>query len=310
MKKSSENNLWHTVVILSAIILWGAMAYGQIKEVPKNIVNKNAATAILIRDSIIHPEVPTRGTMSDYWYKFIPEKDTDLIFDIVAIDPTHQYDFDVYQYEKANSTNSKTRNLKGVRTCFSNSHYNQHGPRGLSASAKKDSLETAEGYVYGYVRPLRVKAGDSCYIVVHWMYDNSWQKGFKLYLYNYWQKKPKHLLAKPKEIILENVLFETNKSTLLKPSYSALDTLIKQLTLNKTMAIEIKGHTDNKGDEIKNQELSERRAKAVFDYLVSKNIPANRLSYRGLGGKEPITTNETEEGRRKNRRVAFVVVTK
>jgi OOP family OmpA-OmpF porin len=75
------------------------------------------------------------------------------------------------------------------------------------------------------------------------------------------------------------------------------------------MTIEIKGHTDNTGDEIKNQELSEKRAKAVFDYLISKNISASRLSYRGLGGKEPIDTNETDEGRRKNRRVAFVVIT-
>ena len=74
------------------------------------------------------------------------------------------------------------------------------------------------------------------------------------------------------------------------------------------MKIEIIGHTDNKGEGIMNQELSEERAKAVFNYLISKNIPSQRLSYRGLGSSKPIASNETEAGRKKNRRVEFVVI--
>ncbi len=299
-----------TIVI---IMLLSTKSFGQ-KLAPKNIVNKDAATAIQIRDSIIHPSVPTVGTLSSYWYKFIPEKDTLLIFDLLAIDPKHQYGFSVYQYEKANGTTNKKPKLKGVRVVYSTGHFNHHGPRGLSLSGKKDSLQTTEGYTQSYVRPLPIKAGDSCYIVVDWSFDNSWEKGFKLYLYDLWPNKPKRLkekpVVKPKEIILENVLFETNKSILLKESYAPLDVLVNQLLSQKTMCIEIIGHTDNTGNETENYELSEKRAKAVYDYLISKNISKSRLSYRGMGGKEPIAPNDTEEGRKKNRRVAFVVVIK
>ncbi len=271
-------------------------------------------TAIEIRDSIIHPSVPTVGTLSSYWYKFIPKKDTLLIFDLVAIDPEHHYGFSVYQYEKANGTTNKKPKLKGVRAVYSTGYFNPHGPRGLSLSAKKDTLQTTEGYTQSYVKPLPIKAGDSCYIVVDWTFANSWEKGFKLYLYDLWPNKPKRLkekpVVKPKEIVLENVLFEINKSTLLKESYASLDILVNQLVSQKTMTIDIKGHTDNVGDETKNQGLSEKRAKAVFDYLISKKISPGQLYYHGLGSKEPIASNETEEGRKKNRRVAFIVVTK
>ncbi|MES2512943.1 MAG: OmpA family protein [Bacteroidota bacterium] len=315
MKKCWENKyvLYSFSLTISIIIFLSANAFGQ-KLAPKNIINKDAMTAIEIRDSIIHPSVPTVGTLSSYWYKFIPKKDTLLIFDLVAIDPEHHYGFSVYQYEKANGTTNKKPKLKGVRAVYSTGYFNPHGPRGLSLSAKKDTLQTTEGYTQSYVKPLPIKAGDSCYIVVDWTFANSWEKGFKLYLYDLWPNKPKRLkekpVVKPKEIVLENVLFEINKSTLLKESYASLDILVNQLVSQKTMTIDIKGHTDNVGDETKNQGLSEKRAKAVFDYLISKKISPGQLYYHGLGSKEPIASNETEEGRKKNRRVAFIVVTK
>ena len=109
---------------------------------------------------------------------------------------------------------------------------------------------------------------------------------------------------------MENVLFEPGKSILLKESYVSLDKLVTQLQTNKTMKIEIIGHTDNVGDETQNQKLSEVRAKAVVDYLISKKIEKTRLSYKGFGSKQPIASNETEEGRKKNRRVEFVVLEK
>jgi hypothetical protein len=219
------------------IILLGTRTFAQIKLAQKNIVNKDAATAIEIRDSIIHPSIPSTGNQSKYWYKFIPQKDTILIFDILPIDPSHHYDFAVYQYDKKNSVNLKTRKLKGVRSCYSQDRRKQHGPRGLSLSAKKDTLETTGGYLQGYVRPFPIKAFDTCYIAVNWSYDNSWEKGFKLYLYNLWPQKPKILMSKPiikpKEIVLENVLFETNKSILLKESYVSLNILVNQLASQK-----------------------------------------------------------------------------
>lgn len=313
MEKYSVNKLvsYSFKITLSIIILSSIPSFAQIKLAQKNIVNKDAATAIEIHDSIIHPSLPATGIDSKYWYKFIPEKDTILIFDIVPLDPIHDYDFVLYEYEKKTmAVEMKNQQLKALRSCYS-INYDKFGSTGLSPSAKQEFLRAGPGY--GYATTFPVKGGATYYIMVHWVYANTWQKGFKLYLYNLWPQKPKRLMSKPvvkpKEIVLENVLFETNKSILLKESYVSLNILVNQLVSQKTMTIEIKGHTDNTGDEIKNQELSEKRAKTVFDYLISKNISASRLFYRGLGGKEPIGTNETEEGRRKNRRVAFVVIT-
>ena len=109
-------------------------------------------------------------------------------------------------------------------------------------------------------------------------------------------------------VLLENVLFETNKAVLLQESYESLNQLAKQLQANKSVQIEIRGHTDNVGKETKNQTLSEQRAKTVLDYLVSQGIEAKRFSYHGFGSSQPIASNETEEGRTKNRRVEFLKV--
>ena len=89
---------------------------------------------------------------------------------------------------------------------------------------------------------------------------------------------------------------------------AAINQLVKQLQANKSVQIEIRGHTDNIGEEAKNQILSEQRAKAVLDYLVSQGIEAKRLSYHGFGSTQPIASNDTNEGRTKNRRVEFLKV--
>jgi outer membrane protein OmpA-like peptidoglycan-associated protein len=107
-------------------------------------------------------------------------------------------------------------------------------------------------------------------------------------------------------VILESVLFQTNKSVLLEQSFASLDKLADQLQTNKSIKIEVRGHTDNIGKEAKNKLLSEQRAKAVLNYLVSKGIDANRFTYNGLGSLQPIASNDTEEGRIKNRRVEFL----
>jgi outer membrane protein OmpA-like peptidoglycan-associated protein len=109
-------------------------------------------------------------------------------------------------------------------------------------------------------------------------------------------------------IILEDVLFQTNKSDLLQESFLSLHKLTQELQANELLKIEIRGHTDNIGVEVENQVLSEQRAKSVLDYLVSKGIDKNRLSYKGFGSSCPIASNTNEDGRRKNRRVEFTKV--
>ena len=74
------------------------------------------------------------------------------------------------------------------------------------------------------------------------------------------------------------------------------------------MQIEIGGHTDGKGSDGYNQRLSENRAKAVVDFLVSKGIDIKRLKYKGYGKSMPVATNDTDEGRALNRRVEFRIL--
>jgi outer membrane protein OmpA-like peptidoglycan-associated protein len=74
------------------------------------------------------------------------------------------------------------------------------------------------------------------------------------------------------------------------------------------MVIEIGGHTDNKGSLEYNTKLSTNRAKAVVDYLIAHGVAKEHLSYKGYAYQQPIDTNDTEEGRQKNRRVEFKVI--
>lgn len=109
-------------------------------------------------------------------------------------------------------------------------------------------------------------------------------------------------------LILENVFFETNRSDLDVRSFAALNTLYDFLRNNKEVCIEIGGHTDGRGTLTNNGLLSEARAKSVYDYLIKKGLSATQINYKGYGASQPIDTNETEQGRAKNRRTAFKVL--
>ena len=82
------------------------------------------------------------------------------------------------------------------------------------------------------------------------------------------------------------------------------------LSLNPSLKIELSGHTDNVGNDQLNQTLSQNRAKAVYDFLIQSKIDASRLQYKGYGKTQPIATNDTDEGRQKNRRTEFKIIGK
>jgi len=109
------------------------------------------------------------------------------------------------------------------------------------------------------------------------------------------------------EVVLKNVFFDTGLYDLKPQSQSELNKLVQLLDQNPTLSILIEGHTDNVGSESLNLILSGNRAKAVYNYLVSKNINKNRLAYKGYGESKPLADNTTEQGRAKNRRTAFRV---
>ncbi len=109
-----------------------------------------------------------------------------------------------------------------------------------------------------------------------------------------------------KKVLLNNVYFEQSSFILQKESFIELDKLAAMLSQNPSSKIQIAGHTDNIGDSRLNQALSENRAKVILNYLLSKGIDEERLSYKGFGGTQPIVENNTEENRKKNRRVEIL----
>ncbi|MAT40309.1 MAG: flagellar motor protein MotB [Ectothiorhodospiraceae bacterium] len=107
---------------------------------------------------------------------------------------------------------------------------------------------------------------------------------------------------------LKNIFFDFNTATLRPESKAELDRLTTFMENNATMQIEIAGHTDSVGTDKYNIELSQNRAQAVVDYLISRGIGAERLKAVGYGEAKPIAPNMTEEGRQRNRRVEFTIL--
>ncbi len=108
-------------------------------------------------------------------------------------------------------------------------------------------------------------------------------------------------------VTLKNVFFDFDKTELKPESFVELDRLVSYLQHN-SVRIEIGGHTDDQGSEDYNDRLSENRAKAVYDYLIQKGIPADRLTYKGYGKRMPVADNSTDEGRATNRRTEFKII--
>lgn len=270
--------------------------------------------AIPIFDSIVGPYNVSRGfgkvktifpgvmEENSVWFKFKIDHDTLLTFDIVPIDSVNDYDFALFQYEKDKSGNKK---LIKLRHCFSYCP-SKSGMTGLSKYVNNTEIGIGNGPAY--VASLKVKANQTYYLMVdygklyfdiNYLNRNGYPKGFNIYFYNYFNRN--------KPIVLKNVLFENNKSTLKSESFIELDKLASQLKKSE-MIVELRGHTDNVGDEIKNIELSLARAQAVKDYLISKKVDQSRIYCKGLGGSEPIANNKKEEGRALNRRVEMIVL--
>ena len=104
------------------------------------------------------------------------------------------------------------------------------------------------------------------------------------------------------------ILFATNSSTLSDASKTALRNFAASLKQNPDTDIKIIGYTDNTGKVDYNQLLSEKRARSVYDYLMTQGVSTNRMSYEGRGVHDPVADNNTPEGRALNRRVEIVIL--
>jgi OmpA-OmpF porin, OOP family len=109
---------------------------------------------------------------------------------------------------------------------------------------------------------------------------------------------------------LKNIFFDFDKTTLKSESYVELDKVVDFLGNNASLEIEIAGHTDSKGADDYNLNLSQGRAQAVVDYLIQQGVSDYRLVAHGYGETVPLETNDTDEGRAFNRRVEFTILKK
>ncbi len=106
----------------------------------------------------------------------------------------------------------------------------------------------------------------------------------------------------PKLFTLKNVYFDTGKATIRHESNDQLNELKEYLELKPDVRVEIAGHTDDVGTEESNMDLSQRRAEAVRNWLIRRDIDGDRIEAKGYGESEPIADNDTSEGRQMNRR--------
>jgi outer membrane protein OmpA-like peptidoglycan-associated protein len=109
-------------------------------------------------------------------------------------------------------------------------------------------------------------------------------------------------------VTLPAAFFDTGKSVLKPPAKATLTKLASQLRGDDKLRITVEGHTDSIGSEEKNQQLSEKRAQAVRDYLAGAGVGADRISATGKGEADPIASNKTPAGRQQNRRVELIIV--
>jgi outer membrane protein OmpA-like peptidoglycan-associated protein len=108
--------------------------------------------------------------------------------------------------------------------------------------------------------------------------------------------------------VLNNVFFQTDSSSLKPESKSQLDEIVSFMKRNQGLIVEISGHTDNKGSDIYNMGLSEKRADSVVNYLMKSGVPKIMMISKGYGLTKPVADNTTEEGRALNRRTEFKIL--
>jgi outer membrane protein OmpA-like peptidoglycan-associated protein len=109
---------------------------------------------------------------------------------------------------------------------------------------------------------------------------------------------------------LVNIYFDFDKTTLKQESFPELNRVVDFLNRNSTVEIQISGHTDSKGSDDYNINLSQGRSESVVDYIVSQGIERFRMRPIGYGEGKPIDSNDTDAGRANNRRVEFTVLKK
>ncbi|MDQ3191783.1 MAG: OmpA family protein [Bacteroidota bacterium] len=206
-------------------------------------------------------------------------------------------------------------------TYFKGKVFDNQTKRPLEAMFELIDLETGNVIVESFSNP-----GNGEFLVslpINKDYALNVSKGGYLFYSENFALKEKGTATKPVEkdiplqgikegeiVVLKNVFFATASAELKEESKVELNKLVTFLTKNPSIKIEIGGHTDNVGDKKSNINLSNDRGKSVYNFLISNNVSADRLSFKGYGDAVPVADNSTPEGRALNRRTEFKVLSK
>ncbi|MEO8149274.1 MAG: OmpA family protein [Bacteroidia bacterium] len=240
------------------------------------------------------------------WYWFKIKADGVLSFTITPQKRTDDYDFALYKSEgRTFCTDVKSKKILPLRTCISRNYETIKGATGLNNNAAENYIHSGVGA--SFVKSLEVKKGEYYYLVLDNVYDKG--SGHKIEMhYDYPQKIN---LAVGASFTLKNIQFYAGQDVFLPTAKPALDTLLSIIQKHPVLKIEIQGHVNGPGEQntFILQDLSERRAIAVFKFLSSNKIKPERLSRIGFGNSKmlfPNPQNETEASA--NRRVEIKIV--
>ncbi|MFZ1322976.1 MAG: OmpA family protein [Ignavibacteria bacterium] len=200
----------------------------------------------------------------------------------------------------------KVINSKNSQPLDATIFYNSLSDNVEAGTAKSNSFDGNYKIILPYGKKYSFQASNSGYYSISNYLDLSEINNYKEMNINI-EMKPVEI----GEIIrMNNIFFDFNEATLKTESYMELNRVVKLLSDNSNIEIELSGHTDNIGTDEYNLNLSKLRADAVTSYLVAKGINGVRISTIGYGKNNPVSTNDSEEGRQLNRRVEFTILKK
>ncbi len=299
-------------------VFYNTIPAGKGIQLIKNILKENAdcSGAIIDFDSILYsPNSPKGGgniseikdnkhddtlyfenEHNTIWYKFIAKENGNLTFDIIPVNQNDDYDFILYRYN-GNDFSSKviTKEIKPLRTCISRNDKKIKSMTGLTLN------ESAKRYIHSgpgssYVKYVRVKKRDILYLLV----DNLNNNGDGHSIRFHYKTFAKGELYVGELIPFKSIKFMSNDYYFKPNAEGGLDSLYQFMTGNPTIKIEIQGHVNSahgdivqvrEGERYTELQLSQKRAEAIYNFLVSKGIDCKRIACIGFGSTRMLIPN-------------------
>ncbi len=244
------------------------------------------------------------------WYKFYAKYTGELTFDIIPQNINDDYDFMLFKFNDSSFFRKITlKETRPIRSNISRNDRETQSITGISSLANRNFVFSGVGATYS--KSISVKENELYYLLLDNVYKNG-EGHTIIFHYNL------NTLLEGIELAFTNINFKPDSDVILESSNPDLEKLLKILIENPTMKIQIQGHVNDpiinnmKKDyntRLFDQELSEKRAKSVLNYLVINGVNRDRLTFKGYGNTRMIYPNaKTEAAFKMNRRVSVVIM--